>query len=109
MIQAAAGWSLTEGRLNINADYLYDITRIETPDTPGVAWPVYVGAGARLRLGAEGEGEGLGVRVPVGMRLEPEDLRLDVYLEVAPVLLLLPETTVTFDAGLGARFYFGKG
>jgi hypothetical protein len=48
---------------------------------------------------------GFGVRVPLGFTIFPSGTPLDIFLEVAPVLVLTPETGVGVDAGIGVRIY----
>ncbi len=109
MVQAAVGWSLDDDWLSANVDYLFDLTVIEQDSTPNIVWPVYLGAGGRLRIGdGKGQRSGIGARVPIGMRMEPTDLKLDVFIELAPFIMLLPETYAGVDFNLGVRMYFGR-
>lgn len=110
-LQAAAGWSFSDDRLSLNGDWLWTITDLEIPGEPDHLFPVYVGLGGRLRLGTDeqinqdGRANSLGIRVPVGISYMPRPVGIDVYLELAPTLILLPETDVSFALGLGARLY----
>ncbi len=116
-LQAAVAWSFSDARLHVNADYTRALFVFETDDAPNVRFPFYVGLGGRVRIAGEGgggsdsnrriedEGSSLGVRVPVGITVLPREQRVDVYLEGAPVLLVLPEADVGWDAALGVRFY----
>jgi hypothetical protein len=110
MIQAELGWGY-EGRsphgdtgLHLNADYAFDLSVIEQDSTPHIRWPVYMGIGGVLYAGS---GTALGARVPVGMRMEPVDLRLDVFIELAPVVMLVPATYAGVHFNLGLRYFFG--
>lgn len=115
-LQAAAGWSLTRERLHLNVDYLYTLVVLEPPETPQLAFPVYVGVGGRLRVDDDGgwdddwdddwDDEGLGIRFPIGMAMLPKQVPFDVFVEIAPAVNLIPETEGGFDGGIGARFYF---
>jgi len=49
---------------------------------------------------------GLGIRFPVGVAYLFDDAPVDLFLEVAPTLDLVPGTYLDFDAGLGVRYYF---
>lgn len=116
-LQAALAWSFSDARLHVNADYTRALFVFETEDAPNVRFPFYVGLGGRVRLAGESgggngnnrrgddEGSSVGARVPIGITVLPREQRVDVYLEGAPVLLLLPEADVGWDAALGVRFY----
>lgn len=106
-LDAAAAWSLPDDRLHLHGDYLFVVYTAQDPLVPEVAFPLYVGAGGRVRLGWSESGSTLGVRVPLGVSVVPRslDLPLDAFLELAPVVGLLPETTLDFDAAIGVRVY----
>ena len=49
---------------------------------------------------------GLGVRVPFGVEWKVADPPIGVFVEVVPVIAIVPQTTGIFQAGLGIRYYF---
>src|ERR1051325_7016977 len=49
---------------------------------------------------------GFGVRGVVGMTYLVPRTPMDLFLEVAPLMILAPGTGMGIDAGFGARFYF---
>jgi hypothetical protein len=87
----------------VHGDYLWHRYDIEI-DVPG-ALPFYFGVGARV-LPHEGDGSRVGVRVPLGLDYITRDRRFDVFLEVAPMVDLVPETEFDLSGGVGARSYF---
>ncbi|MBM3308492.1 MAG: hypothetical protein FJY74_09215 [Candidatus Eisenbacteria bacterium] len=100
----AVGWSLDEsGWIYAHADYLWHRYDIEI-DFPG-ALPFYVGVGGRV-LFRESERSRVGIRVPIGLDYLTADRRFDFFLEIAPVVDLVPETEFSVSGGIGARFYF---
>jgi hypothetical protein len=103
-LDAAVGWSLDESEwVYVHADYLWHRYDLEI-EFPG-ALPFYVGVGARMLL-HEGDESRLGVRVPIGLDYLTDDRRFDFFLEVAPVVDLVPETGLGLTGGVGARYYF---
>lgn len=110
-LQAAAGWSVSDETLSFNVDYLYTVAIFDSPDDPALTFPVYVGAGARARLGEDraveevGRASSIGLRVPLGIAFTPQTVSLDVFVEVVPTLVLLPETTITLGGSIGVRVY----
>jgi hypothetical protein len=109
-LQAAAGWNFGDDTLSLNGDWLWTFTSLSIPDEPDHAFPIYVGLGGRLRLGTdkilkEGRANSVGFRVPVGISYTPRPVGVDVYVEIAPTLVLLPETLVDVTFAFGARIY----
>jgi hypothetical protein len=101
---AAVGWSLDESDwIYAHADYLWHRYDLEI-DFPG-ALPFYMGVGARVLL-HEGDDSMVGVRVPFGLDYLTRDRRFDVYIEVAPIVDLVPDTELGVSGGIGARYYF---
>lgn len=107
-------WSFADNSsLHFHGDYLvhrFDI--LSSPDIKGRT-PLYYGLGARLKLKEGNRGRGrndgdalLGARVPVGISYLFADDPIDLFLEVVPVLDVIPKTDFSFNAALGARFYF---
>ncbi len=71
----------------------------------GYILPVYYGFGFRLRTKERTDGS-FGVRGVVGLNWQRTDYPIDIFIEAAPVFILLPETGVAIDASLGARYFF---
>ncbi len=101
---AAAGWSF-EGRtsLHLHASYLFhDFNMI--PVEKGHL-PVYAGIGGRFK-GREGKSDRLGVRVPVGIAYHVEEVPLEVFGEVVPILDVAPSSRISLNAAVGVRYFF---
>jgi hypothetical protein len=47
-----------------------------------------------------------GARIPLGLSFFIPDTQLELFLEIGPALLLIPETDFDFTGGIGARYYF---
>jgi len=50
----------------------------------------------------------LGVRFPVGLTYLFEGAPIDIFLEAAPALDIVPGTSFDVDGALGFRYYFGS-
>jgi hypothetical protein len=88
--------------LSLHADYLfhnYDLIK------SAERFPVYYGFGGRLHA-VSGGSAWLGARGVAGIAWLSRELPIDVFLEVAPIFNILPETSLHFDVALGARYYF---
>ena len=100
-IDAAASWSFRNDNFYFHADYLRHfpglLGRDLEPLTP------YAGLGGLLYVH---EDPMLGVRFPLGLSLFIPDTQFEVFLELGPGLLLIPETDFDFTGGIGARYYF---
>lgn len=117
-LQAALGWNLNSDRFALNVDYLMTLTTLHSADAGSVSFPIYVGVGGRMRVDDDDwddwgdddwdndEDSSLGLRVPVGLSILPTKIPMDFFVELAPVVELIPATDLDLDAGIGARFYF---
>ena len=110
-VQVLAGWSFGQKRMHLGADYLFIPTEIESDDSMGLRYPVYVGLGLRMRLLGENTTAGqergkVGLRFPFGVSVEPQDLPFEVYFEMAPVWVMAPVSHGGFDGGIGVRVFF---
>ena len=111
-IQAATGFSGQQGRFALNADYIHTVWAFFSGDGSWIL-PVYVGGGVRYRTAANDNDQrvadqsGFGVRLPVGLRVYPEDVRLDIFVEGAPAVHFMPAPTFAVDFGIGVRLWAG--
>ncbi len=90
------------GRLHLHADYLWHSFNIIRSSE---RFPIYYGIGGRFKVRENDDGS-LGIRGVIGLNWLSRTLPLDVFLEVAPIFRIFPSTSLDFDAGLGARFWF---
>lgn len=88
--------------LHIHADYLFhNFNIIRTSER----FPLYAGPGVALNWWRY-EFLEVGVRGDFGVAWLPRRAPMDVYLEVAPVVYLIPYPNFNVDLGLGTRYYF---
>jgi hypothetical protein len=101
-ISGGATWSFSgQDAIHLHADFIkhqFGDIKVENGQLP---W--YFGLGARVALQDESK---VGARVPVGLNYMVSDAPLDIFVEIVPMLNLLPD--VEFEAGgsLGVRYYF---
>ena len=89
-------------RMHLHADYLFHVKNIfNTAEN----FSLYYGPGARLRL-VDNAGSRLGVRFDVGLVWIPRNAPVDVFLEIAPLLDIIPETVFWMNGGIGVRYFF---
>lgn len=108
---AGLAWSF--GRydaVNIHADYLWHHFDVFGDDINKGQLPVYYGIGGRIIFADDYPDQGdenvvLGARVPVGINYLFEDSPVGLFLEVAPIVNIAPETDFDVDGSLGVRFY----
>ncbi len=102
-IAGVVGWSLRYSTLHAHADYLITLVRIQPPES-SLSADVYAGAGPTINIGDTTQ-PGLGVRVPTGVSLAFKK-PVDLFMEVAPVVGLIPETDLAINATVGVRTWF---
>jgi hypothetical protein len=109
-VQFHLGWgfrSESGSRFVIIGDYLYHFTGIGL-ERAGALYP-YLGIGGKVGIGAgkkNSDGVLVGVRVPLGLSFLIRGAPLEIFLEIALGVHLVPATSELVDGGLGIRFYF---
>ncbi len=96
----------------LHSTWLLLRSRLFAIDKYPVRW--YFGVGARVfnhdhghRHGHHGHDElHLGVRVPLGLRMNFRDPKIELYTELSFAVDITPETDFDLGFGLGARYYF---
>ena len=97
-------WSFRkDGHMHLHADYLYHNFSYLESDRGYV--PVYLGIGGRVRFCEHDKSE-VGLRFVAGVEYYDDEFPFTVFLEIAPVLDLAPETEMDFNGGLGVRYLF---
>jgi hypothetical protein len=98
----AGSWNFVgENSFHLHADYLfhnYDLFKVDKGKLP-----VYYGIGARLSLEDRTR---FGVRIPVGLSYMFDKAPFDIFLEIGPVLDLVPATEFNILGFIGFRYYF---
>lgn len=103
-LDAGFGWSLTDDHdFHLYADYLYHVYSVIHSES-GKA-PIYFGVGARI-LFRDNKDNKAGLRIPLGLDYLFGNWPFDVFLEVAPIVDLAPDTDFDLEGVIGARFFF---
>jgi hypothetical protein len=113
-VDGALAWSFEhDGLFHIHADYLYHDYHLLAELIPGRHAPAYIGVGTRFAINERVEANHpghvdvrLGMRFPVGASYLFTNYPLEFFIELAPTLDVLPETSFEMNAALGMRFYF---
>jgi len=48
----------------------------------------------------------VGLRIPVGLEYIFSGERVDIFLEIVPLLDLVPDTDFSLNGGIGVRYFF---
>jgi hypothetical protein len=113
-LDGALAWSFEgEGFIQLHGDYLFHnftLLKVEKGKLP-----FYYGIGGRIRfIDGDDGGKGrdkddearLGVRIPLGLACLFAKAPLDIFLEVVPILDLIPKSEFDLNAAVGVRFFF---
>jgi Protein of unknown function (DUF3996) len=105
---AGAAWSFVSGGyFQIHGDVLlhnFNLFRMETG-----RMSLYYGAGARIKFARDEVGDAdtiVSIRIPVGLAYEFEKTPVELFMEVVPMLDLIPSTGFQMAAAIGFRYYF---
>ncbi len=99
----ALAWSFEKdsAAFRIHADYLWHF--LDVFNVPKGKLMPYLGGGALVNVSEKAK---VGVRIPFGIEYFFQSVPLEIFLELVPVLNLVPATTFGGNVGLGVRFYF---
>ncbi len=102
-LDAGVAWSFGRGgHIHLHADYLvhnFSFFNVESGDMP-----LYFGIGGRIRL--ENDETRAGMRIPIGAEYIFEDSPVGIFIEIVPIMDVIPETTADLNAGFGIRYIF---
>jgi hypothetical protein len=96
-IDGAVAWSFEgEDNLHIHADYLF----YRPLEAEYGVFSFFYGFGARALLADDPR---FGGRFPIGLHYQFPEERISLFLEVAPIMDLVPATEFTMNGGIGVR------
>jgi len=87
--------------VQIHSDYLFH--NFDWLSAGSGRLPVYFGLGARLKFADDTH---VGFRGPIGVSYIFDNVPVDVFGEVAPILDFTPNWRVEWNAAIGARYWF---
>ena len=109
-IDAALAWS-GKVDLHLHADYLWH--HIGLFKFEGQRFDGFYGIGGRLRQlddskfrNDDDDDTRLGARGPGGIRWLASKIPLEVFVELAIIFDVIPETDASIDGGIGVRYFF---
>ena len=99
-VDAGLAWNFAgEDAISVHGDYLWHSwLSAEEGD-----FAVYYGIGAQALFSNNST---IGARIPIGLTYLFEEAPLDVFVEIAPIFEVIPNTEFEGSGGLGVRFYF---
>lgn len=89
-------------RTDIQVDYLWHSFNAISHNNQ---FPLFYGIGGKIST-ERGYNGTFGVRGVLGIVWLPHSTPLDIFIEVAPILLLVNSTGFGIDAAIGARYFF---
>lgn len=103
-VDAGLAWAVgREDALHLHGDYLFHDFDLLQVDRGKLA--LYYGFGARIRFENDSV---IGARVPVGLNYLFARAPVDLFVEIVPMLDLIPDTSFAMNGGVGVRYFFGK-
>lgn len=99
---AGAAWSFVSGGFfQVHGDLLFHNFNLFQVETGKMA--LYYGFGGRVKLADQTI---VSVRVPIGISYQFEKTAIELFLEVVPMLDIVPATEVGIGGGAGFRYFF---
>lgn len=105
-LDAGLAWSLSgDTDLQLHSDYLFHNSALLQESGLAGRSDLYYGLGGRLRL-REGSGskDRMGVRLPLGVLWQPPEVPFELFVEIVPVLDLVPSSKAALNGALGLRW-----
>ena len=105
---AGAAWSFIGGKyFQIHSDLLFHNFNLFKVETGRMA--LYYGPGARIKFGSndvDASNITVSLRLAIGISYEFEKTPVELFIEVVPMLDLIPSTEPNMAGGVGFRYYF---
>ena len=103
-LQGAVAWS-TQSNSSFHFHLDYIMHRFDVIDVDSGSFPLYYGLGGRFRV-RENADDDIGIRIPIGLSYMFGNDPFDIFVEVVPILDLVPDTDFDLNAAIGFRWFF---
>ena len=101
-LAGAVAWSLeSDEALHVHLDHLFH--DFDSMPVEQGTMALYYGFGGRIKFADEST---ISIRIPIGLNYLFEAAPMDVFLEIVPMLDLIPRTEVNLNGGIGIRYFF---
>ena len=101
-LAGAVAWSLeNEEALHLHLDHLFH--DFDSMPVEQGTLALYYGFGGRIKFADEST---ISIRIPIGLNYLFATAPMDLFLEVVPMLDLIPRTEVNLNGGIGIRYFF---
>jgi len=101
-VDVAVAWAFDrEEAVHVHADYLFHNFRLF--DVEKGEFVLYYGIGGRIKAESRTR---FGIRIPIGLSYLFEDVPLELFFELGPIMDLAPSTLFRMSTGVGIRYYF---
>ena len=98
----AAAWAFgRENSFHLHLDWTFHNFRLIKAERHVL--PFYYGFGIRFK---DEHRNRIGIRFPLGIIYMFDEAPVDIFFEIVPIFDLTPKTEVSFNGGIGARYYF---
>ena len=108
--QIYISWNIQKDQVRGVLDQVWTVYTSRLED--GTQFPVYIGGRGWCRInesnttiGFTGFYNSFGVGIPVGALYQHQEVGIEGYVELTPVLQILPNIEFGMQAGVGVRFY----
>lgn len=91
-----------KSKMHLHIDYLFHSFNVFRTST-NIA--LHYGPGLRLKF-REDDNARFGFRGVLGLVWIPRGSKVDVFIEIAPIMDLIPATEFSINGGIGLRFFF---
>jgi len=105
-LDANLGWSISGSKFQLNANYIF--VKPEAFEISEELFDFFFGAGLSLRT-KSGKQDGevvLGPRLPLGVSYQFAKPDMELFLQAALNVGIVPSSDIYADANLGVRFFF---
>ncbi|MGH7493065.1 MAG: hypothetical protein ACREOO_11790 [bacterium] len=101
-LAGAVAWSLERDEaLHVHLDHLFH--DFDSMPVEQGTLALYYGFGGRIKFADEST---ISIRIPIGLNYLFASAPMDLFLEVVPMLDLIPKTEVNLNGGIGIRYFF---
>ncbi len=102
-LSSVIAWDIIQKQIYVSVDYSYNFVYIVKGKNTTLPFFLYTGPGVRVMASKNTR---VGIKFTGGVGFKFNDIPLELFLEVSPILDVLPATEFDLNAGIGFILYF---
>lgn len=105
-LSSLIAWDIPGDMVYASVDYAYNFYYSIKDDEGRAVLPIFLYTGPGVRIKSNNNNTNVGIKFTGGAGMRFKDIPIELFLEISPILDIVPATDLDLNAGIGVILYF---